>query len=125
MPRQIRYQLVFIYGGVGLGKTHLMQAIGQQTIERRKTQKVMYLSSERFTNEFIEAIQRNMLVRFRKRYRQTDVLLIDDIHFLAGKEPPQAAEARPSHGITPNSAVRCRILRPIERMIVRAKSGTS
>src|SRR6201989_87042 len=66
-----------------------MEAIGQQTIERRKNQKVMYLSSERFTNEFIDAIQHNMLVRFRKRYRQTDVLLIDDIQFLAGKERSQ------------------------------------
>jgi chromosomal replication initiator protein len=83
------YNPLFIYGGVGLGKTHLMQAIGQQTIERRKMQKVMYLSSERFINEFIDAIQHNMLVRFRKRYRQTDVLLIDDIHFLAGKERSQ------------------------------------
>src|SRR5260370_68313 len=83
------YNPLFIYGGVGLGKTHLMQAIGQQTIERRKIQKVTYLSSERFTNEFIDAIQRNMLFRFRKRYRQTDVLLIDDIHFLAGKERSQ------------------------------------
>src|SRR6202049_3695992 len=83
------YNPLFIYGGVGLGKTHLMQAIGQQTIERKKSQKVMYLSSERFTNEFIDAIQHNMLVRFRKRYRQTDVLLIDDIHFLAGKERSQ------------------------------------
>ena len=83
------YNPLFIYGGVGLGKTHLMQAIGQQTIERRKIQKVMYLSSERFINEFIDAIQHNMLVRFRKRYRQTDVLLIDDIHFLAGKERSQ------------------------------------
>ena len=83
------YNPLFIYGGVGLGKTHLMQAIGQQTIERRKSQKVMYLSSERFTNEFIDAIQHNMLVRFRKRYRQTDILLIDDIHFLAGKERSQ------------------------------------
>jgi chromosomal replication initiator protein len=83
------YNPLFIYGGVGLGKTHLMQAIGQQTIERRKTQNVMYLSSERFINEFIDAIQHNMLVRFRKRYRQTDVLLIDDIHFLAGKERSQ------------------------------------
>ena len=83
------YNPLFIYGGVGLGKTHLMQAIGQQTIERRKMQRVIYLSSERFTNEFIYAIQHNMLVRFRKRYRQTDVLLIDDIHFLAGKERSQ------------------------------------
>ena len=83
------YNPLFIYGGVGLGKTHLMQAIGQQAIERKKTQKVMYLSSERFTNEFIDAIQHNHLVRFRKRYRQTDVLLIDDVHFLAGKERSQ------------------------------------
>src|SRR5467141_1736831 len=83
------YNPLFIYGGVGLGKTHLMQAIGQQTIERRKIQKVMYLSGERFTNEFINAIQHNMLIRFRKRYRQTDVLLIDDIHFLGGKERSQ------------------------------------
>jgi chromosomal replication initiator protein len=72
-----------------MGKTHLMQAIGQQAIERKKAQKVMYLSSERFTNEFIEAIQHNMLVRFRKHYRQTDVLLIDDVQFLAGKERSQ------------------------------------
>ena len=83
------YNPLFIYGGVGLGKTHLMQAIGQQTIDRRKTHKVMYLSGERFINEFIDAIQHNTLVRFRKRYRQTDVLLIDDIHFLAGKERSQ------------------------------------
>src|SRR5258705_1224051 len=83
------YNPVFIYGGVGLGKTHLMHAIGQQTIDRRKSHRVMYLSSERFINEFIDAIQHNMLVRFRKRYRQTDVLLIDDIHFLAGKERSQ------------------------------------
>ena len=83
------YNPLFIYGGVGLGKTHLIQAIGQQTIERKRNQKVMYLSSERFTNEFIDAIQHNMLVRFRKRYRQTDVLLIDDIQFLAGKERSQ------------------------------------
>src|SRR5208283_4167489 len=66
-----------------------MQAIGQQTIKQTKIPKVMYLSSERFTNEFIDAIQHNKLVRFRKRYRQTDVLLIDDIQFLAGKERSQ------------------------------------
>jgi chromosomal replication initiator protein len=83
------YNPLFIYGGVGLGKTHLMQAIGQEAIERKRAQKVMYLSSERFTNEFIDAIQHNKLVRFRKHYRQTDVLLIDDIQFLAGKERSQ------------------------------------
>src|ERR1700731_1281065 len=83
------YNPLFIYGGVGLGKTHLMQAIGQQVADRKKVFKVMYLSSERFTNEFIDAIQHNTLVKFRKRYRQTDVLLIDDIQFLAGKERSQ------------------------------------
>ena len=83
------YNPLFIYGGVGLGKTHLMQAIGQQALERKSPKKVMYLSSERFTNEFIDAIQHNGLVRFRKRYRQTDVLLIDDVQFLAGKEHSQ------------------------------------
>jgi len=83
------YNPLFIYGGVGLGKTHLMQAIGQQVMDRKKNFKVMYLSSERFTNEFIDAIQHNTLVKFRKRYRQSDVLLIDDIHFLAGKERSQ------------------------------------
>jgi chromosomal replication initiator protein len=83
------YNPLFIYGGVGLGKTHLMHAIGQQVLERKKGVKVMYLSSEKFTNEFIDAIQHNTLVKFRKRYRQADVLLIDDIHFLAGKERSQ------------------------------------
>jgi chromosomal replication initiator protein len=83
------YNPLFIYGGVGLGKTHLMQAIGQQVMDRKKSFKVMYLSSERFTNEFIDAIQHNTLVKFRKRYRQADLLLIDDIHFLAGKERSQ------------------------------------
>src|SRR5207248_9481658 len=66
-----------------------MQAIGQYLWAKKKTFKVMYLSSEKFTNEFIDAIQHNTLVKFRKRYRQADVLLIDDIHFLAGKERSQ------------------------------------
>ena len=83
------YNPLFIYGGVGLGKTHLMQAIGQQVMNRKKNFKVMYLSSEKFTNEFIDGIQHNTLVKFRKRYRQSDLLLIDDIHFLAGKERSQ------------------------------------
>src|SRR3982075_248151 len=83
------YNPLFIYGGVGLGKTHLMQAIGQHVTDRKKNFKVMYLSSERFTNEFIDAIQHNTLVKFSKRYRQADLLLIDDIHFLAGKESSQ------------------------------------
>jgi chromosomal replication initiator protein len=83
------YNPLFVYGGVGLGKTHLLHAIGQQVVERKENLKVMYLSSEKFTNEFIDAIQHNTLVKFRKRYRQGDVLLIDDIQFLAGKERSQ------------------------------------
>ncbi|HEY1583040.1 MAG TPA: chromosomal replication initiator protein DnaA [Chthoniobacterales bacterium] len=83
------YNPLFIYGGVGLGKTHLMQAIGQYIGARGKGTRVMYLSSELFINEFIDAIQHNNLVKFRKRYRQADLLLIDDIHFLGGKERSQ------------------------------------
>jgi len=83
------YNPLFIYGGVGLGKTHLMQAIGQEIGSRGKGSKVLYISSERFTNEFIDAIQNSTLVKFRKRYRQADVLLIDDIQFLSGKERSQ------------------------------------
>jgi chromosomal replication initiator protein len=83
------YNPLFIYGGVGLGKTHLMQAIGQYLGARGKNARVMYLSSELCINEFIDAIQHNNLVKFRKRYRQADLLLIDDIHFLGGKERSQ------------------------------------
>ena len=83
------YNPLFFYGGVGLGKTHLMHAIGQQIMATKKNAKVSYVSSERFTNEFIDGIQNGTLVKFRKRYRQVDVLLIDDIHFLAGKERSQ------------------------------------
>jgi chromosomal replication initiator protein len=80
------YNPLFLYGGVGLGKTHLLHAIGQFVAASRKTARVTYLSSEKFTNEYIDALQNNQLVRFRRKYRQTDVLLIDDIQFLAGKE---------------------------------------
>jgi chromosomal replication initiator protein len=80
------YNPLFLYGGVGLGKTHLLHAIGQYVLAHRKAARVAYVSSEKFTNEYIDAIQNNQLVRFRKKYRQTDVLLIDDIQFLAGKE---------------------------------------
>jgi chromosomal replication initiator protein len=83
------YNPLFIYGGVGLGKTHLMQATGQYVLAKKKTTKVIYLSSELFINEFIDAIQHSNLVKFRKRYRQADLLLIDDIQFLGGKERSQ------------------------------------
>ena len=80
------YNPLFLYGGVGLGKTHLLHAIGQYVVSHKKGARVAYVSSEKFTNEYIDAIQNNQLVRFRKKYRQTDVLLIDDIQFLSGKE---------------------------------------
>jgi chromosomal replication initiator protein len=83
------YNPLFIYGGVGLGKTHLMQAIGHYVHQQNKDAKVAYVSSEKFLNEFIDAIQNKNYVRFRKKYRQCDILLIDDIHFLAGKEQIQ------------------------------------
>src|SRR5205807_8739453 len=83
------YNPLFIYGGVGLGKTHLMQAIGQYVWAKKKNVKVIYVSSELFINEFIDAIQHSNLVKFRKRYRQVDLLLIDDIQFLGGKERSQ------------------------------------
>jgi chromosomal replication initiator protein len=83
------YNPLFVYGGVGLGKTHLMHAIGQHVAQRGNGSKVMYLSSEKFTNEFIDGIQNNSLVKFRKRYRQADLLLIDDIQFFSGKERSQ------------------------------------
>jgi chromosomal replication initiator protein len=80
------YNPLFVYGGVGLGKTHLLHAIGQHVVRTRKAARVAYLSSEKFTNEYIDAIQSNTVARFRRKYRQSDVLLIDDIQFLAGKE---------------------------------------
>ena len=83
------YNPLFIYGGSGLGKTHLLQAIGHHVLSTHKSARVVYLSSEQFTNEFIDAIQHGTLVKFRKKYRHADVLMIDDIQFLAGKERSQ------------------------------------
>jgi chromosomal replication initiator protein len=80
------YNPLFVYGGVGLGKTHLLHAIGQYVVNHKKGARVAYVSSEKFTNEFIDAIQNNSLAKFRKKYRQTDLLLIDDVQFFAGKE---------------------------------------
>lgn len=82
------YNPLFIYGGVGLGKTHLMQAIGN-AISKQKDKKVVYVTCERFVNEFIQAISTGRMNKFKNTYRNIDVLLIDDIQFLAGKEGTQ------------------------------------
>ena len=82
------YNPLFIHGGTGLGKTHLIQAMGQSLLKRGKGT-VCYTSCEAFTNEFIQAVQQHELAGFRKKYRHIDLLLIDDIHFLAGKEGTQ------------------------------------
>lgn len=81
------YNPLFVYGGVGLGKTHLLHAIGSEIV--RRGQSVLYVSSEEFTNDLINAIRKHDTSSFRERYRTIDVLLIDDIHFIAGKESTQ------------------------------------
>ena len=79
------YNPLFIYGGVGLGKTHLMQSIGNYVIQQKSRAKVCYITCESFTNEYIDALQNNNVSSFRKKYRKIDLLLIDDIQFLDGK----------------------------------------
>jgi len=83
------YNPLFIYGGVGLGKTHLMHAIGQRSLAKFPRSKILYMSSEAFTNQLISAIQNRSMVEFKKKYRSVDILMIDDIHFIAGKESTQ------------------------------------
>jgi chromosomal replication initiator protein len=80
------YNPLFLYGGVGLGKTHLLHAIGQHVLAHQKRARVAYVSSESFINEYIDGMRKNQLPRFRQKYRQTEVLLLDDVQFLAGTE---------------------------------------
>jgi len=83
------YNPLFIYGGVGLGKTHLMHAVGHYVLQHDRNLKLTYISSERFMNEMINAVRYDRIIDFRERYRTVDVLLVDDIQFLAGKEGTQ------------------------------------
>jgi chromosomal replication initiator protein len=83
------YNPLFIYGGVGLGKTHLIQAVGQSMLQKKSAVKILYVSSEKFTNEFISAVKEGRARDFKDRYRTVDLLLIDDIQFIGGKEQTQ------------------------------------
>jgi chromosomal replication initiator protein len=83
------YNPLFLYGGVGLGKTHLMHAISQEVLLRNPAARVMYLSAERFLNELINALRFERMHEFKRRYRELDVLLMDDVQFIAGKDSTQ------------------------------------
>jgi chromosomal replication initiator protein len=83
------YNPLFIYGGVGLGKTHLVQAIGNEILRKNPKKKIIYVSSEKFTNDFIQSISSGKINNFKKNYRDADVLIVDDIQFLSGKEGTQ------------------------------------
>ncbi|HEV8117090.1 MAG TPA: chromosomal replication initiator protein DnaA [Thermoanaerobaculia bacterium] len=83
------YNPLFLYGGVGLGKTHLMHAIAQEVVKRFPSQRVLYISAERFLNELINALRFEKMHEFKQRYRELDVLLVDDVQFIAGKDSTQ------------------------------------
>jgi chromosomal replication initiator protein len=88
-PGGTSFNPLFIYGGVGLGKTHLVHAIGNSLIQSGKTNRVLYVSSEKFTVDFVDAIQKDNISEFSTLYRNVDVLIVDDIQFFAGKEKTQ------------------------------------
>jgi chromosomal replication initiator protein len=83
------YNPLFIYGDTGLGKTHLMQAVAHEILRREPTSRILYIGTEQFTNEYVAAIQTRATQDFRRRFRETDLLLVDDVHFLKGKESTQ------------------------------------
>jgi len=84
-----QYNPLFIYGGVGLGKTHLMHAVGHQFLRKNRGGKVLYVTSEKFTNDYVSGLQTKQMPEFKKRYRTVDMLLVDDIQFISGKETTQ------------------------------------
>src|SRR4030042_581006 len=93
------YNPLFLYGGVGLGKTHLMHAIGNQVLARFPRKRVVYATSEKFTNEFITSIQQGKIDEFRARFRRIDLLLIDALQFIADKERTQEEVFHPFNAI--------------------------
>ncbi|MBP3718838.1 MAG: ATP-binding protein, partial [Eubacterium sp.] len=88
-PSQDNFNPLFLYGGSGLGKTHLIQSIAHYILQHDENAKVLYVPAETFTNEIIDAIQKNKTDEFRTKYRQVDVLIIDDIQTIIGKERTQ------------------------------------
>jgi len=98
------YNPLFIYGGVGLGKTHLMHAIGHVVLDHEPDKRVVYVSSERFMNDLIASIQDGRMADFRRRYREVDLLLLDDVHFLGEKERTQKSSSTRSTRSTTRSA---------------------
>lgn len=83
------YNPLFIYGGVGLGKTHLVQAVGNELLKNNPKLRILYINSEKFTNDYVQAIKSGQTENFKKYYRTVDVLLVDDVHFMSGKEQTQ------------------------------------
>lgn len=83
------YNPLFVYGGVGLGKTHLIQAVGNEIATKKPEAKILYITTEKFTNDYIQALQKGQMEKFRQNYRSVDVLLVDDIQFMAGKDQTQ------------------------------------
>lgn len=99
-PGLDKFNPLFLYGGAGLGKTHLMQSIAHYILQHNKNMKVLYVPSNKFTNEIVEAIKKNKTDEFREKYRTVDVLLIDDIQYLIGKESTQQEFLIPSMHFT-------------------------